>query len=216
MPAPEEEAQLVVNKAIATFSFGAPPTLARYLSEVLEWNSVLALISRRDPLAACERLLFESLELGQLLDIGSAGRVADVGSGAGFPGLVWALMFPRLEVVLIERREKRALFLERTIRKLGATNVSVVARDLGDVSRETSLPGTFDLVTTVAVGDPTDVADDVERVLKSNGRFASTIAREAHAQAQVGSSLILERRLDGKFGCYAIYRRGVLGVGGCP
>jgi 16S rRNA (guanine527-N7)-methyltransferase len=187
----------------------APASLARYLAEVLEWNSVLALISRRAPLAVCERLLFESLELGQLLDVGHARRVADVGSGAGFPGLVWALMFPCLEMVLIERREKRALFLERTSRALGAAHVTVLAKDLREVSRETPFHRPFELITTVAVGDPADIADDVERMLMDGGRFASTVARDALTPTRLGLGLALETRLDGKFGCYAVYRRGV-------
>ena len=209
MPVPAEEIQLIVNKAVTQFSLVSPAILVRYLSEVLEWNSVLGLVSRKDPLGACERLLFESIELGQLIEVERSGRAADVGSGAGFPGLVWALTTPSLKIVLIERREKRALFLERTSRTLGATNVTVMASDLKDVSRETSLLGVLELVSTVAVGDPADIVEDVEHLLVAGGRFASTIAREAQAPLRLGVSLLLERRVEGKFGCYVVYRRGV-------
>lgn len=205
----EEGVQVIVNKAVAQFSLSAPAPLSRYLADVLEWNSVLSLVSRKDPLAACERLLFESIELGQLLDVEHVGRLADVGSGAGFPGMVWALMAPQLKTVLIERREKRALFLERTSRALGAGNVTVLASDLKDVSRETPLLDSFELVTAVAVGDPAEIADDVSRLLVDGGRFASTVARETRSSDQLGSSLTLEKRVEGKFGCYVVYRRGV-------
>ena len=205
----EEEAQVIVNKAVTQFSAAAPALLSRYLADVLEWNSVLSLVSRKDPLAACERLLFESIELGQLLDVAEVSRLADVGSGAGFPGMVWALMAPQLKTVLIERREKRALFLERTSRALGAANVTELASDLKDVSRETPLLDPFELVTAVAVGDPAEIADDVSRLLIVGGRFASTVAREARMPAQLGPNLTLEKRVEGKFGCYVVYRRGV-------
>ncbi len=209
MPTPVNDIQIIVNKAVTRFSLGDPAVLIRYLSELLEWNSVLGLVSRKDPLGACERLLFESIELGQLLEVEHSVRAADVGSGAGFPGLVWALTTPSLEMVLIERREKRALFLERTSRTLGAGNVTVMASDLKDVSRETSPLGAFELVSTVAVGNPADIVEDVEDLLVDGGRFASTVAREAQTPLRLGGSLLLEKRVEGKFGCYVIYRRGV-------
>lgn len=206
---PAEDVQLIVNKAVAQFGCNAPASLARFLSDVLEWNSALNLVSRKDPLAACERLLFESIEFGRLLDVERAGPTLDVGSGAGFPGLVWALVFPGLEITLVERREKRALFLERAARALGAGHVTVIARDLRDVAADAELGGAFDLVSAVAVGDPAAIADDVALLLKVGGRFASTVPRGTPPAATIGAGLHLAERVEGKFGCYTIYRRGV-------
>lgn len=209
MSTPIESAQSIVNKAITELHSALPGPLARYLAEVLEWNTVLSLVSRKDPVAACERLLFESIELGQRLEVDRVGRLADVGSGAGFPGLVWALMYPTVEVVLIERREKRALFLDRTSRMLAAGNVTVLTAELGEISREIGSHERFDLVTAVAVGEPATIADHAEALLNSSGRFASTISRKRNAPAHLGPTLRLLERVEGKFGCYAIYGRGV-------
>jgi 16S rRNA (guanine527-N7)-methyltransferase len=209
MPTPQESAQLIVNKAITELSFPPSAALTGFLAQVLEWNSTLGLVSRKDPPAACERLFCESLELGRHVDVGGVRRLADVGSGAGFPGLVWAVLFPRVNVVLIERRQKRALFLERTSRMVGAGNVIVLPDDLGHVSRETPPDRAFDLVTTVAVGDPARLAEDVERMLLPGGRFASTVSRDTALRTRLGAHLVLLDRTQGKFGCYAIYRRGV-------
>jgi 16S rRNA (guanine(527)-N(7))-methyltransferase RsmG len=208
MSASEKDAQAIVSKAVTHFECDAPPALSRYLSEVLQWNDVLNLVSRKDPIAACARLLFESIELGQVLDIGRARLVADVGSGAGFPGMVWALMHPDLHMTLIERREKRALFLERTSRALGAGNVRVLATDIRDVPREI-IADRFDLISTMAVGDPSVLAADIEPLLLEGGRFASTVPRDFIAAPRLATGLQLERRVDGKFGCYIIYRNGV-------
>jgi 16S rRNA (guanine(527)-N(7))-methyltransferase RsmG len=205
MPTPLEDAQLIVTKLVTQFSIEPPPSLHRYLAEVLEWNVTLSLVSRKDPLAATERLLGESFELGQLLGVEAVEKVADVGSGAGFPGLVWALVYPYMGVTLIERRQRRAAFLERTALALAASNVVVVPQDLRDVPRETP----FDLIATMAVGDPVEVAEHVEARLIDGGRFASTVPRDFRSAPQLGSRLRLERRVDGKFGCYVIYRSGV-------
>lgn len=200
--------QHVVTKAVSRFDCEAPRLLAAYLSEVLQWNPTLGLVSKKDPLATCERLLLESLELARLLNLERA-RVADIGSGAGFPGLVWALSFPLVDVTMIERREKRALFLERMCRTLPLENATAIAVDARDAARRPDFQGAFDLVATMAVGDPSSMAATVETILGSEGRFASTVPGESSSPARIGSRLRLERRLDGEFGCYAIYHCGV-------
>lgn len=209
MDSPQKSSQLIVNKLVTIICGEGMDALVPYVTEVLEWNRSLSLVSRKDPIAACERLLLESIELGRVLHVEACHRVADVGSGAGFPGLVWGLLYPGLTLVLIERREKRALFLERTSRRLGLRHVSVLARDLGDVSEQTGHAGAFDLVVSVAVGDPGVVGPGVEPLLAPNGRYASTVSRETPPPERVGVTLDREQRVEGEFGCYVVYRRGV-------
>lgn len=208
MQAPHPEAQAIVTKSLTRFDCGSPGLLASFLSEVLRWNPTLGLVSKREPVAACQRLVMESLELARVLNL-TRGRIADVGSGAGFPGVVWALDLPELEVTMIERREKRALFLERTCRTLPLPNATAVALDARDAASSPDYTRSFDLVVTMAVGDPAALAFAIEPLLKDPARFVSTIAASNTAPGIVGSHLRLERRLDGEFGCYAIYRSGV-------
>lgn len=73
-------------------------------------------------------------------------RVADVGSGAGLPGLVWALVRPDLSVWLIEPLLRRATFLEQVVSDLGLTDRVVVLRSRAEEVRQT-----FDVVTARAV-----------------------------------------------------------------
>jgi 16S rRNA (guanine(527)-N(7))-methyltransferase RsmG len=209
MPTPLEQAQLIVNKSVTIDIGDSRERLTNYLAQVLEWNLTLGLVSRKDPVAACERLLSESIELAETLQIAPDRRVADIGSGAGFPGVVWALLFPQIELVLIERRQKRAMFLERVCRTLPLDRATVIAADVRELSGRPDLARSFDLVVTVAVGDPLETGPLVEDLLKVDSRFASTVTRDMPPPARVGEALHLERQLEGKFGCYAIYRRGV-------
>jgi 16S rRNA (guanine527-N7)-methyltransferase len=79
-------------------------------------------------------------------EIRSGAHVADVGSGAGLPGVVWALVRPDLTVTLIEPLLRRATFLSEVVAELGlADRVSVVR------SRAEDTPGSFDVVTARAV-----------------------------------------------------------------
>lgn len=206
MQAPPPEVQSIVDKSVKRFHAHSAELLAAFLSEVLHWNRALGLVSRKDPLSACERLLFESLELAHELGL-EHGRIADIGSGAGFPGIVWAASFPRVEVTMIERRERRALFLERTCRTLPVENAAAVTIDAQDAARHEEFQHAFDLAVTMAVGDPSTMAPAVEALLAPNGRFASTIPATTPAAPRVGAALQLERRVEGEFGCYVIYRR---------
>ena len=208
MQAPHPDIQSIVNKSVNIFDCEAPELLSSFLNEVLQWNPTIGLVSRREPLAACERLVLESLELARSLGLKN-DHVADIGSGAGFPGVVWALSYPDIDVTMIERREKRALFLERVCRSLQLENATAVGLDARDAARRPEFVGRFDLAVTMAVGDPGDIATIVEPMLRPNGRFASTVAGATTSRDLIGSQLRLERRLDGKFGCHAIYRSGV-------
>jgi 16S rRNA (guanine527-N7)-methyltransferase len=79
--------------------------------------------------------------------IPSGATVADVGSGAGLPGLVWAIARPDLQVTLIEPLLRRATFLTEMVDELGLTNARVVRARAEEVAED------FDVVTARAVAD---------------------------------------------------------------
>jgi len=102
--------------------------------------------------------------LPELVDLPDELRAADLGSGAGFPGLVLARLRPGWQWILIERRQKKAAFLERTAAALGLPNVSVVAAN----AREAQIPRR-DLITARAVGRMERVTREVAGLLRKNG-----------------------------------------------
>lgn len=76
-----------------------------------------------------------------------AGRVADIGSGAGLPGIVIAIARPDVHLTLVEPMERRVTWLNEQVRALGLTNVEVLRARAEDVRR----PGAFDVATARAV-----------------------------------------------------------------
>ena len=186
--------------------------LERYLRELLQWNDELGLVSKRDPFAACTRLVVESAEFGGVAAraLGSGEhRVADVGSGAGFPGLICRFVYPEWNLVLIERREKKAAFLERVVQRLSLANIDVIAADARDASRLPHLEHSFDLVATMAVGGPARTAPQIEDLLATNGLFITTVPDEVEIPPRCGRALVLEDDLRVQFGRYARYRNRV-------
>ena len=95
--------------------------LTAYLELLAQWNRVFNLTGIRSREALVQRHVVESLTLGPLL---RGGRVADVGTGAGLPGIPLAITAPEREFTLIESRAKRVRFLRHVVSMLGLDNAA--------------------------------------------------------------------------------------------
>ncbi len=121
---------------LAPFTGGEAPWLLEslqiYLDRLLLWNARMNLTAVRDPEMIVTRHFGESLFAARVLlcgkDEGAApATLADVGSGAGFPGIPMKLFAPDLELTLIESQQKKATFLREVIRSLGIEGAYVFA-----------------------------------------------------------------------------------------
>jgi len=91
--------------------------LTRLACLVSEWASRISLTGHRDPLELTSHLVLDAVALARSLpELDRAERLADLGSGVGFPGLPIAILYPELEVVLVESRKKRS-HLQREARR---------------------------------------------------------------------------------------------------
>lgn len=121
----------------------------------MKWNKRMNLIARNTSHADCiEKHFLDSLTLTPLVDSSCSRPVTilDVGSGAGFPGLVLAVSLPEIHVMLLEPRLKRVSFLRHIIRVLSLANVEVVAQRLESMPE--LLSRKIDYVTSRAVAEP--------------------------------------------------------------
>lgn len=101
-----------------------------YFQELRRWSAKINLVARdTSDEEVVDRHFLDSLALLLLLDE-QPGRLLDVGSGAGFPGLVVKIMRPDLGVDLLEPRLKRVSFLRHVVRSLGLTDIAVHAERL--------------------------------------------------------------------------------------
>jgi 16S rRNA (guanine527-N7)-methyltransferase len=168
---------------------GAFPRLDRrvlevFLEELFRWNPQLGLVSKRDTPAVVSRLVEQSVHLWDFIveatppEAARLCDVADIGSGAGFPGLVWKMLDPALQVELIERKERKVAFLERVIARTALPRVTATAADLRDLARREDRKGSLDLAVMIAVTDPENLAAPVERLLRTRGFFCFVRGRE--------------------------------------
>jgi 16S rRNA (guanine527-N7)-methyltransferase len=104
--------------------------LQKYVDLLAKWQASVNLVSAATLAEVWERHILDSAQLSPHL---TAGRLVDFGSGAGFPGLVLAIMRPDLEVHLIESDQRKCVFLREAARVAGAA-VTVHSQRVGEVS----------------------------------------------------------------------------------
>src|SRR2546426_10680653 len=120
IPAPTSAA--VIRRALGEFRLPAYEDqvlqIQQYIKILLAWNEKVNLTAIRDPLEILYRHFCESMYAAKVLALQS-GRLADVGSGGGFPGLPLKILQPNLHLFLVETNIKKATFLAEVIRELG-------------------------------------------------------------------------------------------------
>ena len=126
----------------------AAPLLA-YLALLLRWNRAYNLTAIRDPREMVGKHLLDSLAMHASVDAIAAagGSLADLGTGAGLPGIPLAIVKPGLQVTLVEANGKKARFLREVVRTLPLANAKVVESRIEALDA----PAAFDAITARAL-----------------------------------------------------------------
>lgn len=96
----------------------------KYRNLLLEWNKKFNLTAIIDPDEIEEKHFIDSLIVSDFIDL-SKGKLLDIGSGAGFPGIPLAIAFPNLKITLLESNRKKVSFLNEAKVQLGLENVTI-------------------------------------------------------------------------------------------
>jgi len=136
--------------------------LITYVELLARWNAAYNLTAVRDPGDMVARHLLDSLAI--VPHVGGA-TLADLGSGAGLPGIPLALVAPQRQVTLVDSNGKKARFLREAVRSLRLANVRVVEGRVQDV------PGQFDCVTARAFASLADMLGWAGGLLAEGGRW---------------------------------------------
>ena len=164
--------------------------ISTYIDILLHWNARINLTAVRDPEEIVTRHFGESLFAARHLfprsSVSSVPSVvkdfelADLGSGAGFPGLPIKLWAPHLSVTLIESNHKKATFLREVSRALTLTDVNIQT-----ARAEALTPHSFDIVTLRAVERFETTLPVAANLLRPAGRLALLIGSAQEPQARV-------------------------------
>ncbi|MES1943999.1 glucose-inhibited division protein B [Salinisphaera sp. PC39] len=153
----------------------ARETLIDYLKQLESWNRTYNLTAVRKPADMVVRHLLDSLAAAPYI---AGDSVADIGSGAGLPGIPLALALPRKSFTLVESNGKKAAFLRHVVRTLALDNVDVVQRRSEDYRPARG----FDTVVCRAFAAADEAVRLAGHLCAPDGRFVLMKGRDPAAE----------------------------------
>jgi len=170
--------EAAICSALAPFGLSPAPALAeairQYMELLLRWNQKISLTSITEPREILRRHFAESMFAARAIPI-MRGRLVDIGSGAGFPGLALKLVAPALEVTLIEPNMKKSVFLAEVARTLGLAGVRIISKRIEELR---DLEGSADFVTCRAVRPDKRLLAWTWKALAADGKFVLWVGSE--------------------------------------
>lgn len=161
--------------------------LLAYLELLFRWNRSINLTAIRTPEECVTRHFGESLFLSRWVNL--EGRLLDIGSGAGFPGLALKLLYPELLVTLLEPNSKKRAFLKEVARTCSMYGVNVRPERLENLPQSEISPG-FDTITMRAVGDLEQLTSLASKSVKVGGRLCLWLTRSKAVSLSRAAPLI--------------------------
>ena len=143
--------------------------LEKYASLLKEWNEKINLTAITEKEQVFLKHFYDSLTLVKIIDLEQVSSLCDLGTGAGFPGLVLKIFFPNLKLTLVDALNKRINFLDIVVKELDLKDVILVharAEEYGRENREL-----FDVVTARALSSFPILLEYGVPLLKVNGHL---------------------------------------------
>lgn len=141
-----------------------------YLRELKKWNRAYNLTALKTDEDIIIKHFLDSLLYLRAMPEGRI-KVADIGSGAGFPGIPMKIVRPEIEMYLIEPSRKKAAFLRHVIRILGLEGIEVIEKRIEDVGAIKESLKSVDVAVTRALFDIKEFIRKAAPILKQNGLF---------------------------------------------
>ncbi len=170
---------------------------AAYARLLLEANKRVNLTAITEPEAVETLHFLDSLTAAAALppDTLQSGRVLDVGSGAGFPGVPLRIAFPGVRLTLLETTGKKAAFLRELVDDLSLEDVTVLQARAEDAGRDPALRGSFDVVLARGVARLATLAELTLPFLRIGGVLVAH--KSADVEAEVDGAAEAVRTLGG-------------------
>lgn len=167
--------------------------LEKYYNLLIDWNEKINLTRIVEKEDVYLKHFYDSLTLAKAYDLTQNISLCDVGTGAGFPGIVLKIAFPNLKITLVDSLNKRINFLNEVIKELELKDINTVharAEDYAKLHREE-----YDIVTSRAVANMKVLSELTIPMVKENGYF---IPMKANIDEEIKEANDIIQKLSGK------------------
>lgn len=162
--------------------------LDQFYNLLIEWNEKINLTTIIEEESVYLKHFYDSLTLYRDIDLNKSIKICDVGSGAGFPGIVLKIFFPSIDITLIDSLNKRIIYLNDIIDKLKLSNIKAVHFRMEDFSKNHEEE--FDYITARAVSQLPILCEISVKALKIGG---SLVFMKANCEEEL---LGIEKKID--------------------
>jgi len=165
--------------------------LEKYYELLIEWNKVMNLTGIVEKKEVYLKHFYDSLTLCKIIDLKNYNNLCDVGTGAGFPGIVLKIFFPDLNIVLVDSLNKRIKFLNEVIKELDLQKITTIhtrIEEYASLNHEK-----FDIVTARAVAPLNILLEYCIPLVKVSGYF---VALKGNVEEEINVSKNAFIKLD--------------------
>ena len=165
----KEEFILAIQKLGITLSEKQLSQLDQFYHLLISWNEKINLTRITNLSDVYLKHYYDSLTLIRVINLKKISTLCDVGTGAGFPGIVLKIVFPNLKVTLIDSLQKRVTYLNEVIKQVGLTDIVAIhvrGEDFARNHREE-----FDVVVARAVSELRIISEICIPMIKIDGHF---------------------------------------------
>lgn len=162
--------------------------LDQFYHMMLEWNEKINLTRITEERDVYLKHFYDSLTLNKAVNLKEVNTICDVGTGAGFPGIVLKIVFPHLKITLIDSLQKRVNYLNEVIKELDLKDIEAVH------SRGEDYKGKFDVVTSRAVANIEKLVNYTMHLVSKDGKF---VAMKGNIEEELTEEV--KRKLSNKY-----------------
>lgn len=138
---------------------------------VIQWNRQINVVSRKKK--NVYDLISDSLLFEKAIDFSKSLKIADIGTGAGFPGIVLAIRHPETFFTLIDSIKKKTNALEDIINKLGLSNTEIICKRAEELYKKKQYLKNFDYITARSVAPLDKLCKWSEKIIKDKGTLVT-------------------------------------------
>jgi len=168
--------------------------LQQYYELLLEWNKKINLTAITEKEEVYLKHFYDSLTFVKILDLSNEESLCDVGTGAGFPGIVLKIAFPHLKLILVDALNKRLDFLKLVCEKLELKNVEFIHVRAEDYSKK--VREEYDVVTARAVAKLNILLEYCSPLVKKEKHFVAMKGKESEISLCNNAIRVLNLKLE--------------------
>lgn len=171
--------------------------LQTYFELLVDWNKKINLTAITDPQGVAVKHFADCLTFFNHIKVKNGAKIIDVGTGAGFPGLVLKIARPDIELTLLDSLNKRLVFIETVLESL-SLNALLVHSRAEDGARKSVYRDSYDFSVSRAVARLNILSEYCLPYVKEGGSFVALKGRDADAELSEANGAI--KKLGGKIG----------------